>query len=264
VAEPIERHSREQRSDHGGLKECNMATATTPSEAVQVPVGREQLAGDLVVPQAAQGLVIFAHGSGSGRHSPRNQAVARTLQTRGLATLLADLLTVEEEALDRVTAQLRFDIDLLSRRLIKLIDWSRQRPDLASLPCGLFGASTGAAAALIAAADRPHDIGAVVSRGGRPDLAGAALPRVAAPTLLLVGSLDSEVIELNEWAKVRMKCAVSLDIVPGASHLFEEPGTLDQVASRAGSWFGRHLLEGPADVKASADASTRRGRSVSP
>jgi dienelactone hydrolase len=241
-----------------------MATPTTPSEAVQVPVGREQLAGDLVVPQAAQGLVIFAHGSGSGRHSPRNQAVARALQARGLATLLADLLTEEEEAIDRVTAHLRFDIDLLGRRLVKLIDWARQRPDLGSLAFGLFGASTGAAAALIAAADRSHDVGAVVSRGGRPDLAGAALPRVAAPTLLLVGSLDTEVIRLNEWAKIRMRCPVSLDIVPGASHLFEEPGTLDQVASRAGSWFISHLREGPADARAPAETSTRRARSVSP
>jgi dienelactone hydrolase len=241
-----------------------MATAMTRLEAVQVPVGREQLAADLVVPEAAKGLVIFAHGSGSGRHSPRNQAVARALQVRGLATLLADLLTEQEEAVDRVTARLRFDINLLGRRLVTLIDWARQRPDLESLAFGLFGASTGAAAALIAAADRPNDIAAVVSRGGRPDLAGAALPRVAAPTLLLVGSLDPEVIRLNEWAKIRMRCPVSLDIVPGASHLFEEPGTLDEVASRAGSWFVSHLLEGVADAQAPAETSTRRARPLSP
>jgi pimeloyl-ACP methyl ester carboxylesterase len=145
-----------------------------------------------------------------------------------------------------------------------MIDWARQRPDLESLAFGLFGASTGAAAALIAAADRPNDVAAVVSRGGRPDLAGGALPRVAAPTLLLVGSLDTEVIRLNEWAKIRMRCPVSLDIVPGASHLFEEPGTLDQVASRAGSWFISHLLDGAAGAKAPAGTSARRVKSVSP
>jgi dienelactone hydrolase len=220
-----------------------MTPAHSQTNAVQIPVGRERLAADLVVPANARGLVIFAHGSGSSRHSPRNQAVARVLQSRGLATLLADLLTVEEETIDRVSAHLRFDIDLLGRRLIALIDWARRDPDLRSLRVGLFGASTGAAAALMAAAARPADIAAVVSRGGRPDLAGAALPSVLAPTLLLVGSLDTDVIQLNEWAKARMRCRVALDIVSGASHLFEEPGTLEQVASRAGAWFVAHVIE---------------------
>jgi dienelactone hydrolase len=174
-----------------------------------------------------------------------------------LATLLADLLTVEEETVDRVSAHLRFDIDLLGRRLMALIDWARRHPGLGSLRLGLFGASTGAAAALMAAAARPDDVAAVVSRGGRPDLAGAALPQVLAPTLLLVGSLDHEVIRLNEWAKIRMRCPVTLDIVPGASHLFEEPGTLEQVASRAGVWFVRHLKE--AHAVASGGTASRRG-----
>jgi dienelactone hydrolase len=212
-----------------------------PAIAVEIPAGRETVAADLAVPEGASGLVIFAHGSGSGRHSPRNQAVARSLQHRGLATLLADLLTPAEEAVDRVDAHLRFDIDFLGGRLVRLVDWARQRPDLGSRRFGLFGASTGAAAALVAAAERPRDVVAVVSRGGRPDLAGAALPRVIAPTLLIVGSLDTEVIALNEWAKERMRCAVTLDIVHGASHLFEEPGTLEQVATLAGDWFVRHL-----------------------
>jgi dienelactone hydrolase len=210
---------------------------------VRIPVGRERLAADFVVPDSPAGLVVFAHGSGSGRHSPRNQAVARALQMRGLATLLADLLTSEEEAIDRVSAHLRFDIDLLGRRLIQLVDWARGQPDVGSLRIGLFGASTGAGAALVAAASRPHAVAAVVSRGGRPDLAAAALPRVIAPTLLLVGSLDTEVIQLNEWAKAQMCCPVTLDIIPGASHLFEEPGTLGQVASRAAAWFLTHLTD---------------------
>jgi dienelactone hydrolase len=220
-----------------------MTSAISPPTTVQIPVGHEQLAADLVVPDSPGGLVIFAHGSGSGRHSPRNQAVARALQLRRLATLLADLLTPEEEALDRVSAHFRFDIDLLGRRLATLVDWARRQPNVRSLQIGLFGASTGAAAALVAAASCPRDVAAVVSRGGRPDLAGVFLPRVLAPTLLLVGSLDAEVIKLNEWAKVRMRCPVTLDIIPGASHLFEEPGTLEQVASRAAAWFVMHLTD---------------------
>jgi dienelactone hydrolase len=196
---------------------------------------------DLAVPEHPRGLIIFAHGSGSGRHSPRNRAVAATLQGRGLATLLGDLLTPEEERIDRVTARLRFDIDLLAERLVTFLEWARRHPGLASLPIGLFGASTGAAAALVAAATRPADVAAVVSRGGRPDLAGRALPHVAAPTLLLVGSRDIQVIALNEQAMARMRCPVSLDIIPGASHLFEESGTLDEVASRAAGWFLKHL-----------------------
>jgi dienelactone hydrolase len=215
--------------------------ATTTASAVTVPVGRTGLCGDLNQPASAIGLVIFAHGSGSGRHSPRNQAVARALQARGMATLLADLLTLEEEEVDRVTGHLRFDIELLGRRVVALVDWASGHPDLQPLRIGLFGASTGAAAALVAAAARPDAVGAVVSRGGRPDLAGEALPQVVAPTLLLVGGFDTDVIELNRWAQSRMRCPVSLDIVPGASHLFEEPGTLAQVAARAGGWFERYL-----------------------
>ena len=228
-----------------GLK-SNMMT-------VHIPVGRERLTADLSVPESPRGIVIFAHGSGSGRHSPRNQAVAHALQSRGLATLLADLLTMEEEAVDRVTARLRFDIELLGRRVVALVDWVRKDPILRSLQIGLFGASTGAAAALVAAAARPREVAAVVSRGGRPDLAGAALPQVMAPTLLLVGSLDPEVIDLNQWATSRLRCPVSLSIVRGATHLFEEPGTLEEVASQAGAWFLTHLdqasdgtTEGPA------------------
>lgn len=241
-----------------------MTAATTLSEAVRVPVGVDELEADLVVPEAASGLVIFAHGSGSGRHSPRNQAVARALQARGLATLLADLLTVEEETVDRVTAEFRFNVDLLGQRLVKLIDWARQHPDLGTMAFGLFGASTGAAAALIAAAARPGDVSAVVSRGGRPDLAGAVLSHVAAPTLLLVGGLDHDVIQLNEWARNHMRCPVSLDIVEGASHLFEEPGTLHQVASRAGLWFVQYLVTGQPRPQSAADGAAARPSSPAP
>jgi len=209
--------------------------------AVTIPIDRDHLSADLTVPDRAVGLVIFAHGSGSSRHSSRNQAVARALETRGLATLLADLLTSAEEVEDRITARLRFDIPLLSERVMTLIDWAIGHASTRALPVGLFGASTGAAAALVAAADRPAHVRAVVSRGGRPDLAGDALPQVAAPTLLLVGSLDREVLALNQWAKARMRAPASLEIVPGASHLFEEPGTLADVAARAGDFFVEHL-----------------------
>jgi dienelactone hydrolase len=208
---------------------------------VRIAAGRDVLDADLSLPTSPQGLVIFAHGSGSGRHSPRNQFVARVLNTDGLATLLADLLTPAEETADRVSGHLRFNIPLLGQRLVVLIEWARQQPALRELPIALFGASTGAAAALVAAAARPGEIAAVVSRGGRPDLAGAALPHVTAPTLLIVGGADSEVIELNRWAKVRMRCPTSLEIVPGATHLFEEPGALEQVAKLAAGWFAQHL-----------------------
>jgi dienelactone hydrolase len=218
-----------------------MTSAAMRAATVEIPIGQDQLVGDLVLPGSARGLVLFAHGSGSGRHSPRNQAVARSLQGQGLATLLADLLTPDEEALDRRTAHLRFDIPLLGQRVVALVDWAGRQPDLARLPFGAFGASTGAAAALVAAAALPREIGAVVSRGGRPDLAGNSLPFVRAPTLLIVGSRDVEVIALNEQAKARMRCPVSLAIVPGASHLFEEPGTLEEVAALAGTWFAAHL-----------------------
>jgi dienelactone hydrolase len=224
---------------------------------VEIPAGRDLVAADLVLPERASGLVIFAHGSGSGRHSPRNQAVARALQERGLGTLLADLLTPSEEAVDRIDAHLRFDIDFLGGRLVRIIDWARERPDLGARRFGLFGASTGAAAALVAAAARPGEIAAVVSRGGRPDLAGADLPQVTAPTRLIVGSLDTEVIELNEWAKARMHCPVTVDIVHGATHLFEEPGTLEQVASLAGEWFVRYLGGAPAAGTRAGETTTR-------
>jgi dienelactone hydrolase len=218
-----------------------MVVGTLAPTAVTIPIDREHLDADLTVPVSPSGLVIFAHGSGSGRHSPRNQLVARTLQERRLATLLADLLTMSEEREDRYTRRWRFDIPLLGRRVNALIDWARADTRLASLAIGVFGASTGAAAALISAADRPTLVRAVVSRGGRPDLAGAALPLVEAPTLLLVGGLDEPVIELNREAMAKMTCPVRLEIVPGATHLFEEPGTLEQAAGRAADWFAFHL-----------------------
>jgi dienelactone hydrolase len=200
------------------------------------------LEGDLAVPTAAQGIILFAHGSGSGRHSPRNRFVARALQEAGLATLLIDLLTAEEEDLDRTTGHLRFDIGLLAGRLLGATDWLGDRPETRSLPLGYFGASTGAGAALVAAAERPDRVGAVVSRGGRPDLAGPALPRVRAPTLLLVGGEDVPVIGLNRQALQQLGARdKQLTVVPGATHLFEEPGTLEEVARLAADWFTRHL-----------------------
>jgi dienelactone hydrolase len=211
---------------------------TTP---VQVPIDGERLRGDLGTPDRPHGIVLFAHGSGSSRHSPRNRYVARTLERRGLATLLIDLLTPEEEALDDRTARYRFDIEMLAGRLVAIVGWLRRRPGTSSLSIGLFGASTGGGAALMAAAKRPQEIGAVVSRGGRPDLAGPSLARVTAPTLLIVGGLDTAVIQMNRDAMRQMPAEVMLEIVPGATHLFEEPGSLEWVADLAGSWFGRHL-----------------------
>jgi dienelactone hydrolase len=210
---------------------------TTP---VQVPIGGARLYGDLGLPSEAQGIVLFAHGSGSSRHSPRNQYVARALERRDLATLLIDLLTPEEEAVDDRTAQYRFDIPMLASRLVSIVDWLRRRPETAPLPIGLFGASTGGGAALMAAAVRPHEIVAVVSRGGRPDLAGPSLTNVVTPTLLIVGGLDTAVIQMNRDAMKQMRADVQLEIVPGATHLFEEPGTLERVAELAGSWFARY------------------------
>jgi dienelactone hydrolase len=209
--------------------------------AVRVPVGGAFLNGDLSRPPKAQGLVLFAHGSGSSRLSPRNQYVARILEGRGLATLLIDLLTPHEEAIDEQTRHLRFDIPLLAGRLIAIVEWLKHQTDTASLPIGLFGASTGGGAALMAAAARPQHVGAVVSRGGRPDLAGDALPRVKAPTLLIVGGHDETVVELNRDAMSRMGAHVSLVVVPGATHLFEEPGALERVADLAATWFVQHL-----------------------
>ena len=195
------------------------------------------LVGDLGIPDDAQGLVIFAHGSGSSRMSPRNRAVAAALWSGGLATLLLDLLTRDEELIDERTREHRFDIDLLAQRLVATIDWASREEELQQLPIGLFGASTGAAAALVAAAQRPALIKAVVSRGGRPDLAGAALEQVHAPTLLIVGGHDVAVIHLNREALRRLRCQKQLEIVPHATHLFEEPGALNQVAYLARQWF---------------------------
>ncbi len=209
---------------------------------ISLPVARgETVAGDLVVPRTARGIVVFAHGSGSGRRSPRNRAVAEVLQARGLATLLFDLLTESEEERDAITAELRFDIPFLARRLREVIAHACEDETLASLPLGLFGASTGAAAALVAA---PGDrrVGAIVSRGGRPDLAGGALGQVTAPTLLIVGALDSAVIELNRSAYQELAAPdKELVIVPGATHLFEEKGKLEEVARLAADWFARWL-----------------------
>jgi putative phosphoribosyl transferase len=214
---------------------------TAATRPVAVPVGDATLYGNLALPAAATGIVLFAHGSGSGRHSPRNRQVAATLNEAGLGTLLIDLLTPEEEQVDRYTAQQRFDIELLAHRLTATIDWLRACPG-ADLGIGLFGASTGAAAALVAAADRPDAVHAVVSRGGRPDLAGPALPHVHAPTLLIVGGGDPQVLELNRRALQLLGAAeTQLVVVPGATHLFEEPGALEQVAALAASWFTRHL-----------------------
>lgn len=201
------------------------------------------LRGLIAQPQGARGIVVFAHGSGSSRLSPRNQDVAKTLQRAGLATLLFDLLTAEEHEHDSLTAEYRFNIPLLARRLTGAIDWVRRRPALAQLSIGLFGASTGAAAALCAAAERPDEIRAVVSRGGRPDLARDALRLVKAPTLLIVGELDVEVIRLNRQAAAQLVCEHRLVLVPGATHLFEEPGTLKQAAALAVDWFAPRLSE---------------------
>lgn len=214
------------------------------SQAVRIPVGSDiELDGDLNVPAGAGGVVVFAHGSGSGRHSPRNRYVADVLVRAGLGTVLVDLLTSDEERVDLETRELRFDIPLLAGRLVGIVDW------LGDQPIGLFGASTGAAAALIAATERPSTVRAVVSRGGRPDLARDALPRVAAPTLLIVGGRDDVVLRLNREAQRQLTAATtSLEIVPGATHLFEERGALEQVAALAVDWFRRNLRT-EADVR---------------
>jgi dienelactone hydrolase len=218
---------------------------------VRIPAGRVTLNADLVVPIDARGIVLFAHGSGSSRHSPRNQFVARVLHQNDIATLMMDLLTPEEERVDNQTRELRFDIDLLAKRLIDVVDWTTAQPTLANFPIGLFGASTGAAAALVASAERPGLVKAVVSRGGRPDLAAAALPRVTAPTLLIVGGYDDAVLVLNEQAKARMTGEVTIKVVPRATHLFEEPGALAQVAEGAANWFWTKLRAGSEESKAS-------------
>ena len=217
----------------------------TEMREVTIPVAAGGLPADVTFPDEPKGVVLFAHGSGSSRHSPRNVAVAHTLNSRSLATVLVDLLTSEEDAIDAQTAELRFNIPMLADRLAAIVDWMGTDSTLRPLPVGLFGASTGAAAALVAAAERPDRVRAVVSRGGRPDLAGASLSAVRAPTLLLVGGLDEQVIVLNEQAKAQLGEVAELRIVPGATHLFEEPGTLEQVADLAGSWFAQNLAAVP-------------------
>jgi putative phosphoribosyl transferase len=215
------------------------AASAGESVGIDVPDGR--IEADLRVPARPRGLVIFAHGSGSSRSSSRNRVVAEFLETHGFATLLLDLLTSQEESVDVRTREYRFDIDLLGRRVVIATEWTRQRQDLQPLPIGYFGASTGAAAALIGAAARPALARAVVSRGGRPDLAASALPEVQAPTLLIVGGNDEPVIQMNRDAMRQMTAHVELEIVPGATHLFEEPGTMDEVMALAAAWFRRHL-----------------------
>jgi dienelactone hydrolase len=219
-------------------------SASLDDRPVHVRAGTVDLQGDLRIPPGARGIVVFAHGSGSGRHSPRNRFVADVLVKAGLATLLIDLLTQEEEMIDLQTAELRFNIRLLAERLGGMSDWLASEPSTATLSIGYFGASTGAAAALIAAVDRPERVRAIVSRGGRPDLAGPVLARVRQPTLLIVGGEDDIVINLNRQALARLAGVKQLVIVPGATHLFEEPGALEQVAALAVQWFQRYLVEG--------------------
>jgi len=215
--------------------------AEDPREAtIELRAGSVTLEGTLGAPRSATCVVLFAHGSGSSRFSPRNRYVARVFRDAGLATLLLDLLSRDEEEVDEITRHHRFDIPMLADRLVAAIDWLRTNRETAQLPVGLFGASTGGGAALVAAAERPDRVSAVVSRGGRPDLAGSWLARVEAPTLLIVGGLDEVVIRLNEQARDAMRGDVRLEIVPGATHLFEEPGTLEQVAVLAREWFLTH------------------------
>src|SRR6476661_1116175 len=224
---------------------------------VQILAGRAMLSGNLTIPENAIGLVLFAHGSGSSRHSPRNQFVAHTINRAGLGTLLFDLLTPEEEARDIHTREHRFNIGLLAERLVHATKWARRQNETRDLRIGYFGSSTGGAAASVAAAELPQDVGAVVSRGGRPDLAGAALPRVQAPTLLIVGGEDLPVITLNRQALEQLRTEKQLTVVPGATHLFEEPGTLEEVARLARDWFLRCLPRGGAGRAGLHDNETR-------
>jgi dienelactone hydrolase len=215
--------------------------STTNVRSVQIPIEAAALDADLRIPPQARGLVIFAHGSGSSRFSRRNRQVADFLGEQGFATLLVDLLTPREDDVDQRTREYRFDISRLGKRVVAAVDWAGSRADVQTLPIGCFGASTGAAAALIAAAERPQVVAAVVSRGGRPDLTGPSLSRVKAPTLLIVGGDDEPVIDMNREAMAQMRAPVELEIVPGATHLFEEPGTLEEVARLAAAWFLRYL-----------------------
>jgi putative phosphoribosyl transferase len=223
---------------------------------VQIGTAKVALMGDLTVPAGAAGVVLFAHGSGSSRHSPRNRAVAAELNRSGLATLLMDLLTRDEERADATTGHLRFDIGLLAIRLIAAIDWLAEEEATRMLPVGCFGASTGAGAALVAAAERPERVAAVVSRGGRPDLANSTLRRVAAPTLLIVGGNDQPVITVNQDALARFQTEAQLAMIPGATHLFEEPGALEQVSRLAADWFAKHLRAATAARELTGDGST--------
>jgi putative phosphoribosyl transferase len=222
-----------------------MSGIKTTGEECQVTLtaGKVILEGSLCITRNSREIIVFAHGSGSSRFSPRNNFVARELRKSGLSTLLFDLLTKEEEEIDEVSGKLRFDIRLLAERLIGATDWLRKQAETGKLSIGYFGASTGAAAALIAAAERPDSTSAVVSRGGRPDMAGEALPRVKAPTLLIVGGDDDQVIELNLEAMARLAAKKKLVVVPGATHLFEEPGAIEEVARLAADWFKAHLPE---------------------
>jgi dienelactone hydrolase len=215
--------------------------------AVRLPAGEVELDGDLALPPGARGIVVFAHGSGSSRHSPRNRQVAAAMQRAGYATLLMDLLTADEEEIDQHTRELRFDIPVLATRLSRAVDWLGGRPDTETLPIAIFGASTGAAAALVSAADRPDRVRLVISRGGRPDLAGEALSRVAAPTLMIIGGADPQVLQLNREAAARMGTHVDLRIVPGATHLFPEPGALEEIIDLAVLALDRYLGNGPDD-----------------
>ncbi|HEY3132425.1 MAG TPA: alpha/beta family hydrolase [Acidobacteriota bacterium] len=215
--------------------------STTLTQDVTIPSGEVRLEGEINLPAGAAGIVLFAHGSGSSRHSPRNKHVAQILQQAGLGTLLFDLLTRQEEAIDLKTARLRFDISLLAERLVDATRWLKGSSDMGRLNVGYFGSSTGGGAALVAAATLESGVAAVVSRGGRPDLAGSALPEVRCPTLLIVGGDDEPVVRLNRAAYERLECKKELKIIPGATHLFEEPGKLQQVAELAAAWFQEHF-----------------------
>jgi dienelactone hydrolase len=238
-----------------------MAIATkkiiTQAQDVDIPANGVWLRGDLNVPADAQGIVLFVHGSGSSRHSPRNQFVAHTIRNAGVGTLLFDLLTRDEEVIDLQNAQLRFDIPFLAQRLMAVTEWIHR--ELSSLRVGYFGSSTGGGAALVAAAQRGDQIGAVVSRGGRPDLAGDALPLVKSPTLLIVGGLDYPLIEMNNDALARLPCEKELKMVPGATHLFQEPGTLEQVADLAAEWFQEYLSR-PSETQGTETDAFYEGR----
>jgi putative phosphoribosyl transferase len=248
--EALRRPSSSEPRDHSGKRRGDTAVTSevkTTEREVQIPAGKVAVEGSLSVPEGSAGVVVFAHGTGSGRHSPRNRLVAGVLRNARFATLLMDLLTPEEEAVDLQTAGLRFDVALLAERLLAATRWLRDySPEGGELALGYFGASTGAAAAIVAATKAGDEVKAIVSRGGRPDLAGDALSSLGSPTLLLVGSNDLPVLEMNRDALKRLQCDKRLEVVEGASHLFEEPGTLEQVARLARDWFGRHLTSRPA------------------